>query len=215
MHELEEASYRRLPDGLLRDITARGGHRHYPARTVIIHEGDQADLLFIILAGRVKVFASNEAGREVILNHHGPGEFVGELSLDGGRRSASVMTLEPTQCVQVTGHSLRQFIAEHPDFGHFLVRHLMGRVRSLTRNVKRLALDDVYVRVTSLLLSLAQTTEDNTRIVREKLTQQDMADQVGASREMVSRIMKSLLQGGYIRKEAHGMSIVKNLPPRW
>ncbi|MFT3955036.1 MAG: cyclic nucleotide-binding domain-containing protein [Piscinibacter sp.] len=103
-----------LHDELLREIAARGNVKQYPANAVIINEGDAADSLFIVLAGRVKVYAANKAGKEVILSTLGPGEYVGELALDGGTRSASVMTMEPTRCAVVTGASLRDFLAAHP-----------------------------------------------------------------------------------------------------
>jgi CRP/FNR family cyclic AMP-dependent transcriptional regulator len=208
-------STRLLPQALLTEIAARGGVKRYPARTVIIHEGDSADLLFILLSGRVKVYAANEAGREVILNHHGPGEFVGELSLDGGARSASVVTTEPTTCAVVTGATLRQFIADHPDFGQHLIHHLIGRVRALTVNVKRLALEDVYVRVAGLLMSLSVEQPGGQRLLTERLTQQDIAGHVGSSREMVSRIFKSLAEGGYLRNERGQITLLKKLPPGW
>ena len=96
-----------LQDAVLRRIAERGGVKRYPAHAVIIHESDDSDALFIILAGRVKVYAANDAGKEVILTTLGPGEYVGELALDGGARSASVMTLEPTTCAVVAGANLR------------------------------------------------------------------------------------------------------------
>ena len=203
-----------LHDELLREIAARGNVKQYPANAVIINEGDAADSLFIVLAGRVKVYAANEAGKEVILSTLGAGEYVGELALDGGTRSASVMTMEPTRCAVVTGASLRDFLAAHPDFELHLIRDLIRRVRRLTGSVKNLALEDVYHRVVALLHELSEP-QGGQRVVAQKLTQQDIADHVGSSREMVSRIFKELVTGGYLRVDAGRITILKTPPAAW
>ncbi len=203
-----------LAADVLAAIAASGGVKRYPAQAVIINEGEVADSLYIILSGRVKVYAANEAGKEVVLNTHGPGEYVGEVALDGGARSASVMTLEATTCSVVTGERLRGFLANHPDFALHLIHNLIWRLRQSTENVKGLALHDVYGRITQLLRRLA-TTEGGVLVVQERLTQQDIADRVGASREMVSRIFKELVTGGYISTQAGRISILKKPPAGW
>jgi CRP/FNR family cyclic AMP-dependent transcriptional regulator len=205
-----------LRDTLLRDIAAKGGVKRFPAHTVLMYEGDAADSLFIILSGRVKVYASNASGKEVTLGTQGAGEYVGELALDGGERSASVVTLEPTTCAVVTGAQLREFIVEHPDFAIHLIHRLIRRVRTLTDSVKSLALDDVYSRVIGLLAQLAPPTEDGgPRTVVERLTQQDIAERVGSSREMVSRIFKELTVGGYIEVAGGRITVLKTPPAAW
>lgn len=203
-----------LKDEVLREIAARGGVRRYPANAVLITEHDVADSLYIILSGRVKVYAANEAGKEVILNTVGPGEYVGELALDGGPRSASVMTLEVTTCAVVTSANLREFIVAHPDFAQHLIMKLIARVRGLTGRVKSLALEDVYSRVVGLLQSMAEDLGEE-RVVPRKLTQQEIAEHVGSSREMVSRIFKELTIGGYLRVEASRIVIVRTPPAAW
>ena len=102
------------PTETLRAIAATGVVRTFPKNTVLINEGDIGDSLFIILSGRVKVYASNEAGREIVIDFHGPGEYVGEMSLDGAPRSASVMTVEPTTCAVVNRAQFREFMLAHP-----------------------------------------------------------------------------------------------------
>lgn len=203
-----------LHDQLLREIAARGNVKQYPAHAVIINEGDAADSLFIVLAGRVKVYAGNDAGKEVILGMLGPGDYVGEMALDGGVRSASVMTMEPTRCAVVTGASLRDFLAAHPDFALHLIRDLIRRVRRLTGSVKNLALEDVYHRVVALLQELSEP-QGGQRVVAQKLTQQDIAEHVGSSREMVSRIFKELVAGGYLRVDAGRITVLKTPPAAW
>ena len=204
----------RLDDGILSQIAARGGLRTYPANTVIINEGDHSDALFILISGRVKVFSTNEEGKEVVFDVHGPGEYVGEMSLDGGPRSASVMTLEATTCSFVTGENLREFIVQHPAFAQHLIYKLIDRARTATDNVKRLALLDVYGRVTRLLMEAATEHEGQLRFSLE-LTQSDIANRVGASREMVNKILNELKRGGYIVKEDGYFVIRTKFPRKW
>jgi len=200
---------------LLRDIARQGGVRSYPANAVLINEGDTSDTLFILLSGRVKVYSNNAEGKEIVITTHGPGEYVGELALDGGVRSASVMTLEPTTCSIVSGANLRAFVAAHPDFASHLIFKLIRSVRQATESVKSLALEDVYERVIRLLNDISDPAEGGQRLVREKLTQQDVADRIGASREMVSRIFKDLTAGGYLETSSGRIAIVKKPPASW
>ena len=144
-----------LDDALLREIAGKGGIKRYPAQAILINEGDSSDSIYILLSGRVKVYSTNPEGKEVVIATHGAGEYIGELSLDGGVRSASVMTLEPTMCSVVSGSSLREFIAAHPDFASHLIRKLIRSVRQATESVKSLALEDVYARVVRLLTDLS------------------------------------------------------------
>jgi len=203
-----------LGDALLREIAAQGGVRRYPPNTILINEGDNSDSLFILLSGRVKVYSSNPDGKEIVIVTHGPGEYVGELALDGGLRSASVMTLETTTCSVVNGGNLRLFIDAHPDFAYHLIRKLIWRVRQATDSVKSLALQDVYSRVVRFLYEASDDVEGH-RTVRDRLTQQEIADRVGSSREMVSRILKDLTAGGYVSKSSGRVILHKKPPAAW
>lgn len=203
-----------LADQLLQAIADRGGHKNYPAQAVLVNEDDDTDSLFILVRGKVKVYGTGSNGREVVYTTLGPGEYFGEMTLDGGPRSASVMTLEPTTCVVVPGSQVRDFLAQHPDFALHLIRKLIGLVRRSTDTVKRLALDDVYTRIHKLLLEMARE-ENGLQVVTDRLTQQDIADRVGSSREMVSRIFKQLTIGGYVSTEGRRITILKKLPARW
>jgi CRP/FNR family transcriptional regulator, cyclic AMP receptor protein len=204
-----------LPDPLIQAMAARGGTRSFPAQTIVVHEDDHSDAIFIITKGRAKVFGTSKAGREVIYNTLGPGDYFGEMTLDGGPRSASVATLEPTRCIVVPGAQVREFLATHPDFALHLVQKLIGLVRRSTASVKRLALDDVYSRVAQLLEDLAQTDTAGLRVVGERLTQQEIAERVGASREMVSRIFKQLVEGGYVSLQSRRITLLRKLPSGW
>jgi len=198
----------------LRAIAATGVVRSFPRNTVLINEGDLGDALYVILSGRVKVFSSNEAGREFVIDFHAAGEYVGEMTLDGAPRSASVMTVEPTTCAVVNRTQFRDFILAHPDFAMHLIERLIHRVRVTTGNLKSLALSDVYGRLVRLLNALAKDV-DGRQVVPEKLTQQDIADRVGASRDMIGKLLKDLVAGGYLGVEERTISILKKLPTGW
>jgi CRP/FNR family cyclic AMP-dependent transcriptional regulator len=203
-----------LAEQTLRQIAASGVVRHFPKGAVLINEGEQGDSLFIVLAGRVKVYASNETGREFVIDFHGPGDYVGEMSLDGAARSASVATVEPTTCAVVNRTKFREFIQANPDFALHLIEKLIHRLRVTTANVKSLALSDVYGRLARLVASLARD-EDGRQVVPDRMTQQEIADRVGASRDMISRLLKDLVSGGYVAIEDRRIVILRKLPPAW
>jgi CRP/FNR family cyclic AMP-dependent transcriptional regulator len=136
------------------------------------------------------------------------------MSLFGAPRSASVVTLEPTTCAIVTRARFREFILTHPDFALHLIEKLIHRVRRTTESVKSLALSDVYGRLVRLLTALAREV-DGQLVVPERLTQQDIADRVGASRDMISRLLKDLVGGGYLKIEDRVITILKKPPPGW
>ena len=210
-----EQAISEIGDPMVRELAARGQVRTFPKNAVIINEGDRGDSLYIILSGKVKVYVSDDDGREMILDIHGPGDYVGEMALDGRPRSASVMTLESTSCSVVTRDELRTAIGANPDIAMALISTLIDRARIATDNVKNLALMDVYGRVARLLLSLAKDEGTGKLVVPERMTQQDIADRVGASRDMISRIFKDLTIGGYVTIENRTITIHRKPPARW
>jgi len=204
----------RLPAALLDAIASHGPTRTFPAHAILINEGDATDSLYIILKGRVKVYVSSNEGREVVLAEHGPGEYFGELSLDGGKRSVSVMAIEACSCRVVQGSQLRKLVADHPDFALHLTAKLIRMVRRLTEQVRSLALQDVYGRLVRLLTELSDPAGQE-RVVRQKFTQQEIAERIGSSREMVNRVMKELTKGGYVSLREGKLVIRRALPAAW
>jgi CRP/FNR family cyclic AMP-dependent transcriptional regulator len=210
-----------LPESL-RPLAARGERKRFRKGTLLVEEGEHGDTLFVILQGRVKAFSAappdrfgRDPGREITYGLYGPGEYVGEMSLDGGPRSASVIAVEPTLCAVVTRRSLREHIAEHPDFAFELIARVIRRARGATRNARSLALLDVYGRLTQLLDELSSPQQDGSRWIPDRLTHAETASRLGCSREMVSRLMKDLTLGGYARAEGAGLRLLKPLPARW
>ncbi len=195
----------------LKALSANARVQSFPRNAVVVDEGDETASVFIIRSGRVKVYLRNPDGREVVLNIHGPGEYFGEMALEEAPRSASVVTLEPTRLVVVSRQDFKAFLADHPAFALKLITRLMQRVRALTGNVRNLALLDVYGRVARLLLELA-VEKDGALVIAERLTQKDIAERVGASREMVSRIFKELVAGGYVALDGKQITLRRELP---
>jgi len=196
-------------------LGALGVQREYRKNTMLIHEGDEGDTLFIILSGRVKVYAVDASDREVTYGVLGPGQYFGEMSLDGGPRSASVITLEPTVCAAVSKRTLRDYLVERPDFAFHLLVTVIQRARQATRIARSLALDSVYSRLIRFLGNHSVPQPDGTHALPERMTHQEMASRIGASREMVSRILKDLETGGYLATQDHRLMILGKLPGQW
>ena len=203
-----------LHDDDLRGLADKAVTRTFPKNMILISEGDLTDSLYVILSGKVKVYLGDESGKELLLDVKGPGEYFGEMMLDEGSRSASVMTAETCQLAAIARNDFKNFLREHPDIALHVIKNLIRMVRGLNENVKSLAMLDVYGRVSRLLLDLA-IEQDGNLVILEKLTQKDMASRVGASREMINRILRDLTTGGYIKLEDGKITIKKTPPNRW
>lgn len=200
---------------ILRLLALRGSIRSYRKNTVIINEGEVGDSLFVLLQGRVKVYSTDADGREITYNIVESGDYFAEMWLDGGPRSASVMTLEPCVCSVVEGAALRQHLAEQPEFALHLVTQVIRRARAATETARNMALLDVYGRVIVTLESQKGHAAPGAPITLTQITHQNIANRVGASREMVSRLLKDLEKGGYIELGVKRITLLKKLPARW
>lgn len=196
-------------------IEQRMVKRNYPKNTIILSEGDSSDSLYLILSGKVKVFLNDESGKEAIINYQEAGEYFGELSLiDDYKRSASIMTMEKTQLAVISKQAFHQIMQSNPDIAIHLLKDMVHRIRTLTEEVKGLALSDVYGRLSKTLLSMA-IEQDGQLIIEGSFTQQELANRIGASREMVCRIFKDLVKGGYLTTGPKQTVIHKALPTRY
>src|SRR5688500_19010898 len=203
-----------LPDAELRALAERCVTRSYARQAIIVSEGDDSDSLYLILSGRVKVYLADEHGKELILAIKGPGQYFGEMVLDEQPRSASVITLEPAQFAVLSRADFRAFLLRHPEVALHLIQNLIKVARGLNQNVRNLAMLDVYGRVARILLDLA-VEQGGKLVIPEKMTQKDIAARVGASREMINRILRDLTTGGYVSVEAGRITINKAPPARW
>ena len=212
----DESLYTHL-SGELRLLALRGVVRRYPKKTVLINEADTGDSLFVLLKGSVKAFSMDETGREIIYSTIHQGDYFGEISLDGGPRSASVITLEPSTCAVVSRAAVTEHLIEQPEFAMQLVVQVIRRARAATEAARNMALLDVYGRLVALLDKrdgVSVSTTDGI-VTLESLTHQEIASRVGASREMVSRLLKDLEKGGYIQMGAKRIILLKKLPKSW
>lgn len=204
-----------LPEHDFEEISKLATTRSYAKNTIIISEGDNSDTFYAVLSGKVKVYLSDSEGKEVIINMLQEGDYFGELALlDDEPRSASVMTTEDSKLVLISKVAFQDVLTQNPAMALGIIRELTARLRNLTENVKSLALMDVYGRVARTLLEMAEDQGD-VQVIKQRLTQRDIANMVGASREMVSRILKDLSVGGYITIANKTITINEKLPPGW
>lgn len=210
-----EALLARLPE-TLRPLARQGQTRHYRKDELIIREGTHGDELFFLLEGRVRAFSNDANQREISFAIDSAGEYFGEMALDGGPRSASVIALEPTVCAVVTRDTVWQHVGTDPAFARALIERLIARSRWTTERARELALFDVYGRLRLLLENLAPPPDaQGERPIAERLTHQAIASRLGSSREMVSRLMKDLEKGGYIRTARASVTLLRALPKSW
>ncbi len=215
LHSADSAQSAGLTASLVAALAAQGQSRRFRKGSLLIQEGDVGDTLYIIQAGRIRAYAADDKGKEITLGIYGPGDYVGEMALDGGPRSANVEALEPTTCAVVSRDLLRSFIASEPEFAFELMKRLIHRARLATESARTLALIDVYGRLTRLLEQLASIEDDGTRVLRERITHQEIANHIACSREMVSRLLKDLEAGGYVALRERRLVLLKSLPARW
>lgn len=206
--------FTQLNDRELEVLRSLASERPYQKNAVVLTEGEMGDSLYMIQSGKVKVVIGDEEGRELILKILGPGDFFGEMSMiDKQPRSASVTTIEPAIFLVLTNASFERCVEQAPRIANVVMQILAQRVREADRKIGTLALMDVYGRVASTLLELS-VYSNGKLMVGEKLSQQDLANMVGASREMVNRILKDLSERGFISIESKSITIInRELPP--
>jgi CRP/FNR family transcriptional regulator, cyclic AMP receptor protein len=204
---------RTLPPELLEEFIRLGHSRSFPKGTIVVLEGEPAEALYVIQEGRLRVYVTDEEGHDVELNILGPGEFFGELMLGSPVRAASVKTLTPARLTMIRRDEFQQILAARPDIAFVVIQTLIHRVLLLSKSVQGLVAMDVYGRVARLLQESAR--EADGRSIVTALSQQAIADRVGASRSMVNRILKDLQEGGYISVARHEIVLHRALPKHW
>ncbi len=204
-----------LSDEQAEVLKGRSRIRSFAPNTIVVNEGDDGSSLFVVQSGSLKVFLTDNVGREVTLSLLDPGDYFGELALlDDSPRSASVIALTRSEVLQIPRLAFLALIEAHPACMQIVMRNLVGRIRTLTESVRSLALVDVFGRISRIFNSLA-VEEDGVGIIDRRLTQQDLANMVGASREMVNRILRDMVSGGYVEIEPQRIILRKKLPSHW
>lgn len=194
----------------LRQIEQAAERRSYGQGVIIMGQDDDTDYLCVLLSGTVQAYVSDEQGKRIIVNTMTAGQWFGELAmLSGEPRSANVVAVEDCEVMLVQRDAVMQAFEASPAFCCNVIRRLAKKVNDLTEEVSCLALMDVYGRIVRLLEQDCGDGEGR------RLTQQDIADRVGSSREMVSRILKDLRIGGYIEIRNRCIHVIKPLPHGW
>ena len=200
-----------LPENQLALLVKEVSRKSFPRGTVIIAAGDITESLYVIISGRFKVMISDDEGREVILAILGPNEFFGEMGLiDDHPRSASVVATEACEVLMLSKRDFKKCLEDNFEMAMTVMRGVVKRLREADQKIGSLALMDVYGRVARLLLEVAETI-DGQKVVTKKLAKQDIAKMIGASREMVSRVMKDLQAAGAIEVRAGSIFLKDNI----
>jgi CRP/FNR family transcriptional regulator, cyclic AMP receptor protein len=199
------------------DALAQAGTlRSYKKKSILIHEGDSGDTIFILLEGSVRVFGQDPNGKEVTYGQIDAPSYFGEMSLDGGPRSASIEALSDCRCAVVTRERVRRELAQNPDLAFELITQIITRARTATATVRSMALQDAYGRLRDTLEQLASEPDaQGLRSIRAGTTHASLAQRIGTSREMVSKIWRDLEAGGYVQTQGRKMALVKALPRHW
>ena len=185
--------------------------RRFKRGEMIVEQGKKTNALFILLNGRARVVTADSRGREVILATLQPGDHIGEMSLiDNEPHSATVRAEVQTDVLMLGRVEFARCLPENTSMAYAVMRGLVQRLRHADRKIESLALMDVYGRVARALLEFAVDTGEGEKLIREKISRQDIAKMVGASREMVSRVMKDLEERGFIQTQDNGSILVKD-----
>jgi CRP/FNR family transcriptional regulator, cyclic AMP receptor protein len=198
-----------LPEDGLRELGERATRRSFARGQVIFREGDDAESLYVVVDGLVKVAVSNAEGLELILTTLRPGDAFGELPLiDDGPRSASAIALSETTLLVLDRSSLLDVLRRRPQLVEGLLRSIGAVVRRLTEQAADLVFLDLHGRVAKLLIHLAErgTQRDGAIVLDVQVTQTDLAEMVGGSRQSVNSSLHALERRGIL--EVKGREIV-------
>lgn len=201
----------------LQTLADFGVQQSFRKGTIIVNETELGDALYILIQGRVRVYSADTSGKAITLGTILSGDFFGEMSIDGGTRSATVEALEPCLCSVVPNTHVLAFIRHNSEFAISLLKTTIVRARAATQAARDMALLDVYGRLSQTLNHLAKvTTGDHTpKTITPLITHSELAAHVGASREMVSKLLKELERGGYIQVNTRQITLLKKLPAKW
>lgn len=207
--------FAKFPPEILQRLEQKGNVRSYKKNSHIINQGDDSNAAYLLLTGAAYAYTDNADGNEFVVNSIFPGDCFGELGLlDNKPRTAHVKTVGPSTCLVISKAEFQGCIKSDIHAANATIEVLVDRIRHMTEDISCLALMDVYGRISRVLNNSVRDV-DSESSVTAKMTHQDIANRVGASREMVSKILKDLTAGGYITTEKKQITILKTLPLRW
>jgi CRP/FNR family cyclic AMP-dependent transcriptional regulator len=196
----------------LEELAKRFAVRGYPKGTTVANAGDRLELFNVILSGRIQWFWHDDAGHLLKLAAEGPGGHFADVTLGGEPILMSVIALEDLRVASIPTTEFRELLLRYPNVAVALLMDVITRLRRLLQATRSLTMEDVYARMVKLLLSRAVETRG--RLVVD-LTHAEIGHRVGATREMVGRLLRDLARGGYIKSERGKISILRKLPKRW
>jgi len=196
-----------VDEDMIRCFEGVAVRKRFPRNTVIFSKGDESDSLYVVCRGKVKVLIDDEQGKEIVLSVMGPGEYFGEMAaIDGVPRSATVVTQGPAELLMVRRNDFRNILSTNPAMVFNLLKVLLERLRKADHKIETLAFMNVHGRVVDLLMRFAEP-QGQKWFVKDKLTHQEIANMIGCSREMVSRVVKEMLNDGTLSMESNRIVI--------
>ncbi len=208
--------FKHLDDAALQAIATQTREVTFKKNAIVMTEGDVGETMYVIRSGSVKVFVSDDEGKELILYHQDAGSIVGDIALlDDAPRSASVSALEATTALMISKQRFLDLLREHPDLSIGIIRSLTHRLREATEGSRRLALDNVYQRLTDKLTELKVTNSKDQDHLPRKFSHQELGNMIGASREMVGKVMAELIKGEYVELDDGILYLLKKFPKDW
>jgi CRP/FNR family transcriptional regulator, cyclic AMP receptor protein len=208
--------FKHLEGTELQAIAAQTREVSFKKNAILMTEGDIGESMYIIRSGSVKVFVSDSDGKELILYHQNTGSIVGDIALlDDAPRSASVTATEATHAFMISKAKFLDLLREHPELSIGVIRSLTQRLREATEGSRRLALDNVYQRLTDKLTELKVTDSKGQDHLPRKFSHQELGNMIGASREMVGKVMAELIKGEYVELDDGILYLRKKFPKDW
>ena len=197
----------------LRALAHRGVLKRLRKHTPVITEGELGDSLYIVLSGRLRAFSVGEDGREITYGLYGPGEYVGEMGLDGGQRSANVETIEASVCVMITRATLERHLAEDPGFAFELLSRVIRSARMATRGMRRMALNNVYEKLKHLLEE--QSQGELPYVWQPAPSHKELSYLLGCTSAMVTVVLGDMRRGAYVDVGRRRIELLRRLPLKW
>jgi CRP/FNR family cyclic AMP-dependent transcriptional regulator len=199
-----------LPE--LEDVASRFVVREYPGNAVLANEGEHLTSFNVILSGRIQWYWTDEGGRQLKLTPEGPGGHFADTTLGGEPILMSIVAIEPLRVAEIPHEALQSLLLRYPQVALALLLDVVARLRRMTHATRTLGLDEVYTRVVKLLTARAVSSSGR---LEAAVTQAEIGARVGATREMVGRILRDLARGGYVEMTRGRIAILKRLPKRW
>ncbi len=208
--------FQHLSDKQLDTLAQQTRELSFRKNAILMTEGDAGESMYIVQSGLVKIFVSDDEGKELVLYQHGRGTVIGDIALlDDEPRSASVATLEKTTALVISKSSFLKCLSDNPDMAHGIIRSLTQRLRQATEGSRSLALDNVYRRLADKMQELCTGDDGSEQYLSKKFSHQELGNMIGASREMVGKVMAELIKGEYIELRNGVIHILRKLPKNW